>query len=422
MKDTVHLPSILGLSNISIENAEMNSQGEFIITAKSTRKEIKCKKCGLPASPHGCGRVMKLRHLPIFGHETYIQISLLRGICRNCTDHPTSTESHDWYSSGSAQTKSYEKYILLSLINSTISDVSIKENIKYKSIEGIVDRYIEAKVNWNNIEEIGLLGIDEISLKKGHQDFVTLITSRTDAGIKIINIIKGREKAEIKKFLLSVPLDKRSTIIAVCTDLYDGFVNAAKEAFGTGVPVIVDRYHVSKLYRKCLVSIRKAELKRLRKDLSEEEYHSLKPAISLLRSRKEYNMSEDEKKVLQPLFNHSPKLKQAYDFCIELTAIYNEHQNQEDAASKIDDWVVKVQASTLSCFNSFVKTIKKYRSEICNYFIDRNSSGFVEGFNNKVKVLKRRCYGIFNLKHLFQRIFLDFSGRSFLSNNEMVKI
>ena len=50
------------------------------------------------------------------------------------------------------------------------------------------------------------------------------------------------------------------------------------------------------------------------------------------------------------------------------------------------------------------------------------NDGFVEGFNNKVKVLKRRCYGIFNLKHLFQRIFLDFSGRGFLSNNEMVKI
>jgi hypothetical protein len=34
----------------------------------------------------------------------------------------------------------------------------------------------------------------------------------------------------------------------------------------------------------------------------------------------------------------------------------------------------------------------------------------VEGLNNKVKVLKRRCYGIFNLKHLFQRIFLDLNG------------
>jgi transposase len=45
-----------------------------------------------------------------------------------------------------------------------------------------------------------------------------------------------------------------------------------------------------------------------------------------------------------------------------------------------------------------------------NYFVDRETSGFVEGFNNKIKVLKRRSYGMTNLKHLFQRIYLDLEG------------
>ncbi len=48
--------------------------------------------------------------------------------------------------------------------------------------------------------------------------------------------------------------------------------------------------------------------------------------------------------------------------------------------------------------------------EITNYFVKRETSGFVEGLNNKIKVLKRRCYGIFNLGHLFQRVFLDLEG------------
>ena len=43
-------------------------------------------------------------------------------------------------------------------------------------------------------------------------------------------------------------------------------------------------------------------------------------------------------------------------------------------------------------------------------FVHRDSSGFVEGLNNKLKVLKRRCYGLLNLGHLFQRIFLDLEG------------
>jgi transposase len=49
-------------------------------------------------------------------------------------------------------------------------------------------------------------------------------------------------------------------------------------------------------------------------------------------------------------------------------------------------------------------------NEIANYFINRQTSGFVEGLNNKITVIKRRCYGILNVKHLFQRIHLDLSG------------
>ncbi|MCJ7702710.1 MAG: transposase [Anaerolineales bacterium] len=55
-------------------------------------------------------------------------------------------------------------------------------------------------------------------------------------------------------------------------------------------------------------------------------------------------------------------------------------------------------------------TLENHMDEISNYFINRDSSGFVEGFNNKIKVLKRRCYGIFNIQHLFQRIYLDLEG------------
>jgi transposase len=70
-------------------------------------------------------------------------------------------------------------------------------------------------VNWDDILEIGLLGIDEISLKKGYQDFVTLITSRSEKGTRIICLIKGRDKAEIKAFFASIPLDCKRSLKAV---------------------------------------------------------------------------------------------------------------------------------------------------------------------------------------------------------------
>ena len=69
-----------------------------------------------------------------------------------------------------------------------------------------------------------------------------------------------------------------------------------------------------------------------------------------------------------------------------------------------------MRQSGLSCFDDFLNTLDRWWNEITGYFVNRATSGFVEGLNNKLKVLKRRCYGLFNLEHLFQRIFLDLEG------------
>ena len=55
-----------------------------------------------------------------------------------------------------AHMSNYKREMVL-LINSTISDVSIKEDLGYKAIEAVVDRYIETEFNWDNIPNIGAL-------------------------------------------------------------------------------------------------------------------------------------------------------------------------------------------------------------------------------------------------------------------------
>lgn len=426
MEDSMQLPPIpsnaLGISSIIVEKVEFTKANEFIIKVRSIEEEIRCPKCGNKTSPHGSSPTIRLRHLSIFDKKTYIEITPARGRCEHCEGNPTVTQTGDWYNKSSRQTKAYEEYILKLLINSTITDVSIKEDIGYKAVEGIIDRYIETEVEWGKVSKIGLLGIDEISLKKGHKDYVTLITSKTEDGIKILAVIKGREKSAVKGFLASIPRDLQRTIIAVCSDMYDGFINAAKEVFGEDIAVVADRYHVAKLYRKCLVSLRKRELKKLKKSLSKEDYLALKPAISILCKRKESEITKEEKEQLESLFKLAPKIKQAYSLCLKLTSIYNRHSTPEEAIDLIDNWIAEVESSKLTCFRDFIKSLKKYKKEICNYFINRHSSGFVEGFNNKAKVIKRRCYGITNIKNLFQRLFLDFSGYDYFSTSSNLQI
>ncbi len=177
--------------------------------------------------------------------------------------------------------------------------------------------------------------------------------------------------------------------------------------------IVVDRFHVAKLYRKGLESLRKKEMKRLKKELSEEEYEKLKGVMWILR-KDGSELTEEEKEKLKLLFEHSPMLELAYKLSNKLTDIFDEDISKSKAKSKINKWVKTVEESGLDCFKSFLSTLDKRMNEITNYFINRHTSGFVEGLNNKIKVIKRRCYGIVNITHLFQRIRLDFEGYTFI--------
>ncbi len=225
--------------------------------SRHKKKETDCHKCGRPTKPYGRGCTLELRHLPIFGNETIIEITPPRGICEHCDDHPTTTQTLSWYKRNGHHTKAYEQHVLLSLVHSTIADVSIKENISEQVVQLIVDNSVSEEINWKTIKTLGVIGIDEISLRKNYKDHLTIVTSRVDEKITILSVTKGREKAEIKAFFRSIPKKKRKTIISVCCDMYDGYINSAKEVFGKSIPVVADRFHVAQLYRKSLISLRK---------------------------------------------------------------------------------------------------------------------------------------------------------------------
>jgi transposase len=300
---------------------------------------------------------------------------------------------------------------MLAPVSSTVTDVSMKEGIGYGAVMGMIGRRVRDESDRNSFRKLGIIGIDEISLKKGHKDFVTIITSYTDAGIRILGIAAGREKAGVKDFLSCIPKRLQRSIKAVCCDMYEGYISAVKEVFGKKAAVVADRFHVAELYRKDSETLRKQEMKRLKKKLPDKEYKKLKGAMWALR-KNESELRSYESEVLRRLFRHSPLLKTAYELCGELTYIFNRRISEDKAEREIGIWSEVVRLFGINLSESFLSTSEKHIEEISDYFSGRLTSGFAEGLNNKIRVIKRRCYGIFNVRHLFQRIFIDMEGYS----------
>lgn len=400
----------LDIPDIRVLKAEAGEGGELIITVESTRGGTACRKCGTwITKAHGRDAWVTLRHLPVFGRPSYLRYRPKRYQCQDCEGHPTTTEKLAWQDANSSHSFAYANHILLQLVNSTIEDVSIKEGISYESVAGALERRIEAKVDWSVIREIEIVGLDEIALKKGQRDYVTLVTGRfQDGEITILGVLSGHEKAEVVEFFRLIPQRILRTIQAVCCDLWEAYIEAVRQEIPTA-RIVADRFHVARHYREAADQIRKEELRRLKKELSKEAYQKLNGSYHAFRKNAK-DLNKEQRKTLRKFFEYSPDAKQAYDFRAALTAIYDMDLSKKQAQAKILGWIQQVKRSGLQCFDEFIRLLGSWWEEITNFFVRRENSGFVEGFNNRVKVLKRRCYGIFNLSHLFQRIFLDLCG------------
>jgi transposase len=205
------------------------------------------------------------------------------------------------------------------------------------------------------------------------------------------------------------------TIDHIATDMWDGYLQAAADFVEqhdeVESEIVVDRFHVAQNYRKGFDSLRKQEFKRLKQELSEDCYQQDCKGMLWILCKNHAALTAEERQRLRRLFSHSPLLHQAYTFREELTAIFNRPYSLSQAEKALHAWCHKVWLSPIRCYDAFIKTLRRYWPYILNYFNHRISSGFVEGLNNKIKTIKRRCYGITKVSSLFQRIWLDLQGR-----------
>ena len=400
----------LDIPDVRVLQTEITKKGELILTIESTLSSTNCRRCGrIITERHGLDEPRLLRHLPILGRVVYLRIRPKRFRCPWCDDHPTTTQTLDWYDPKALHTKAYERHLIVQLVNSTFTDVEAKEDVTSDALVGILDRWIASSVEWDRLSPFASLGIDEIALLKGHGDYVAVISAVSEDGeVHVLAVLPDRLKATVLAWLKSIPATLRSGITTVCCDIWEGYITAVQEALPDAT-IVLDRFHVARQYRNAVDELRKQEVQRLKKDLPKAAQDDLKQTLWPFRKRAA-DLEAEEQVRLDGLFAHSPLLKQAYILREQLTRIFDTARSKKDGLRRIGYWRARVAKSTLTCFDAFLKLLDTWLDLIANYFINRQSSGFVEGLNNKLKVLKRRCYGLRNVVRLFQRLTLDLEG------------
>jgi len=267
-KQQITIP--LDIADVNVLSVEFRG-GAYHIKLESNLEYAYCRQCGQRITAlHEREDWVKVQHLPILDRAVFLYYRPKRYRCPDCEGGPTTTQRLSWHEANSPHTVAYDQYLLRMLVNATIEDVTHKTHVSYDSMVGVLERCVADKVDWERFDDLNVVGIDEIALKKGQHAYVVIISTRQQDGtLAVLGVLPDRSQATVKAFLDSIPPRLRDTIRTTCCDLYDSYLQAARASL-PHARLVIDRFHVARLYRDAADSLRKAQLKRLKRSLPAE--------------------------------------------------------------------------------------------------------------------------------------------------------
>jgi len=249
------------------------------------------------------------------------------------------------------------------------------------------------------------LSLDEAAHRKGYGNLATVV-SDLDRGC-VHEVLDGRSRAVVERYLGSLGEEERRAVAVVCIDPYDPY-RAAVRATLPNAQIVADPFHVVRGAGEALDSVRRERQRQARvkvqgrKTLRATWDPRLYRARHLLLRGKE-RLTEAQRRRLCELFAHDPVIAEAWWLKEALRSVYAA-PDRAQAAARLDCFFAAVARSAHQPFEAYVKGIGPWREEILAYFDQPASNGYAEGVINKVKVIKRRAYGLPRFQSFRERV------------------
>ena len=183
-------------------------------------------------------------------------------------------------------------------------------------------------------------------------------------------------------------------------DLWQPYKDLAKTYF-PNAEIVADRFH----YVRYIVQTVDAVRKQVQSRLTPEERKYFKHSRKLILSRS-INLDEKQKEELNYiLINYSEELRRVYNEKEKLLEIVHSNEKYQ-AVEKLNKWIKNNLECEYEVLNECAKTYSNWIREIRNSLLVPYSNGVMEGYNNKIKVLKRLAFGFRNFQNFKARILL----------------
>ena len=306
-------------------------------------------------------------------------------------------EKLDFLADNPLYTKRFAFYVGRRCRSGTIKDIAQELALDWHTVKALEKQYMAAQLAKAGAPGPKAIGIDEISIRKGHT--YRIVVSDLIRGRPIWFGGADRSEASMAQFYDWLGEKKTKGVRLAVMDMWKPFRTVANER-APQAAVLFDKFHVLRHLGEALDRVRKSEYARLtgkaRRYIKGQKY-------TLLSHRE--NLSLDGRKALKALLAANKRLNTAYLLKESFGQLWG-YEREGWARRFFENWKESLKWQRLASYDKFADMIDRHWDGIAAYCKPENkvSLGFVEGLNNKIRVIQRRAYGLRDEEYLRLKI------------------
>jgi len=381
---------LLNIEEVIVKNI-VHADAFVKIHLETKPKEHVCPACGTLTKRIHDYRMQTIKDLPFQLKHSYLILKKRRYVC-SCGKR--FYEDYSFLPRYFHRTSRLTAFIAASLHDTiSLSSVAKRCNVSTSTVNRILDT-----ISFQRPTLSQTISIDEFKGNAGGEKYQCILVDPVKHSV--LDILPSRSQTFLTSYFREIPKAERYRIKFFVCDMWRPYTDLAK-IFFPNATIVIDKYHFIRQTTWAIESVRK----RLQKTMPASLRKYYKRSRSLIFTR--YNKLKDENKKscdLMLLYNDDLRLAHYlkewfYRIC--------QNPKYSEQRKEFFEWISTAEQSQLPEFEKCAATYRHWSREILNAFkYGHITNGPTEGFNNKIKDLKRTSYGIRNFEHFRTRILL----------------
>jgi len=303
-------------------------------------------------------------------------------------------ETLRWLADSSRFTKRFERTIGKLCREMTTERVAELNRLGWDQVRRMEMAYLRELVAKHPVSKrLKAIGMDEVSIRKGHT--YAVVVADLERRRPIWMGFGGRKEEHLGAFYEEIGVQRCKRLRLAVMDMWKPFRNATQQ-YAPQAQIVYDKFHIMRHLSEALDEVRRSEYQRVQG----EDRKFIKGQRYTLLSHKA-NLDLEGRRALGLLLKANQRLHKAYLLKESFGQLWD-YRQEAWCRKFFENWKVQLRWSRLEPFRKFADMIERHWKEIASYCHPDNkvSLGFMEGLNNKIRVIQRRAYGIRDEQYL----------------------